>query len=167
MMRKLAALGCAALLLAGCQRETEDKIAEFSGHIFVFNYRLSKANYIVTLKPIGELPKDGTATAFYDNPRGGEQLVTRQPLYANMTKVVLESPDLQCVKEGKSYHVKVELADAAGKVRQTLETEVLATIDQSILPANSLVVGPAYDLNPKVFKPNDNVDLTPFQGCPA
>ena len=167
MIRKVGALMVATAFLAGCQRETENKIAEFSGHIFVFNYRLSKANYVVTLRPVTKLPKGGTATAFYDNPRGGERLVTRQPLYPDMTRIVLESQDLQCVKEGKSYHVTVELAEAAGQIIQTLETDVLATIDQSVLPASSLVVGPAYDLNPNVFKPNDTVDLSPVQGCPA
>lgn len=159
--------GFGVLALAACQRETENKLAEFSGHIFVFNYRLSRANYVVTLNPIAELPKNGVAVASYDNPRGGEPLMTRQPLYPGMKKIVLESPDVQCVREGESYAVKVQLQDAEGKVRQTLETKVLATIDQSILPANSIVVGPAYDMNPKVFKPNDNVDLSPMQDCPS
>ncbi|WP_137135196.1 hypothetical protein [Rhizobium sp. FKY42] len=167
MIRKMTALCFALALLPACQRETEDKIAEFSGHIFVFNYRLSKANYVVTLRPLEQPLRAGVATAYFDNPRGGDPLVTRQTLYPNMTKIVLESPDLQCVKEGKTYHVRVEIADSEGKARQALETDVIATIDQSVLPANSLVVGPAYDLNPKVFKPYDNVDLSPIQGCPA
>lgn len=167
MIRTLAAFVFYVAVLAGCQRETEDKIAEFSGHIFVFNYRLSKANYVVTLRPLGKLPEGGTAMAFYENPRGGEPLVTRQPLYPGMAKIVLESPDLQCVTQGKSYRVKVELADAQGKLRQTLETQVLATIDQSILPAKPMVVGPGYDLNPDVFKPNAEPDLRPASGCPA
>lgn len=165
MIRILAALGLSVAVLAGCQRDTDDKLAEFSGHIFVFNYRLSKANYVVTLRPLGQLPEGGTAVAFYDNPRGGEQLITRQPVYPGMAKIVLESPDLQCVTQGKSYRVKVELADAQGKIRQTLETQVLATIDQSILPAKAMVVGPAYDLNPQVFKPNAEPDLSPVSGC--
>lgn len=159
--------GCGLLALAACQRETESKLVEFSGHIFVFNYRLSRANYVVTLNPIAELPKNGMAIASYDNPRGGAPLETRQPLYPAMQKIVLESPDVQCVREGRSYAVKVQIKDAEGKTRQTLETKVLATIDQSILPANPIVVGPAYDMNPKVFKPGDNVDLSPVQDCPT
>lgn len=167
MMGKVTALAFALALLTACQRETENKIAEFSGHIFVFNYRLSKANYVVTLRPLEQPLRPGTATAYFDNPRGGDPLVARQTLYPNMTKIVLESPDLQCVKEGKTYHIRVEIAGSDGKVRQTLEADLVATIDQSVLPAKSLVVGPAYDLNPQVFKPNDAVDLSPVQGCPA
>lgn len=167
MIRKVVALCLTLVPLTACQRETENRIAEFSGHIFVFNYRLSKANYVVTLQPLEQPLRPGTATAYFDNPRGGDPLVARQTLYPNMTKIVLESPDLQCVKEGKVYHIRVEIADPEGKARQTLETDVIATIDQSVLPANSLVVGPAYDLNPQVFKPNDAVDLSPVQGCPA
>jgi hypothetical protein len=151
--------------LAGCQREAEN-LAEFSGHIFVFNYRLSRANYVVTLRPTGPLPEGGVALARFDNPQGGAPLITRQALYPKMDKVVLESPDVQCVREGKSYGVHIELADRDGKVLQELETRVLATIDQSILPANSIVVGPAYDMNPKVFKAGGVVDLSPVP-CPT
>ena len=167
MIGKATALAFALALLTACQRETENKIAEFSGHIFVFNYRLSKANYVVTLRPLEQPLRPGSATAYFENPRGGDHLVARQTLYPNMAKIVLESPDLQCVKEGKAYHIRVEIAGSDGKVRQTLEADVIATIDQSVLPAKSLVVGPAYDLNPQVFKPNDAVDLSPVQECPA
>ncbi|MCJ8508131.1 hypothetical protein MUU53_09435 [Rhizobium lemnae] len=167
MIRKVTAFAFALALLTACQRETENKIAEFSGHIFVFNYRLSKANYVVTLRPLEQPLRPGSATAYFDNPRGGDYLVARQTLYPNMTKIVLESPDLQCVKEGKTYHIRVDIAGSDDKVRQTLEADLVATIDQSVLPAQSLVVGPAYDLNPQVFKPNDAIDLSPVQGCPA
>ncbi|TRL38579.1 hypothetical protein [Rhizobium straminoryzae] len=166
MRRKITMAALGLLALAGCQREME-KLAEFSGHIFVFNYRLSKANYVVTLRPTAALPDGGMAIARFENPRGGAPLVTEAKLYPKMEKIVLESPNLQCVREGRSYEVKIDLADAHGKVLQQLETRVLATIDQSILPANSIVVGPAYDMNPKVFKPGGHIDLTPVQDCPA
>ncbi|MGE6739129.1 hypothetical protein ACQKGC_02505 [Allorhizobium pseudoryzae] len=165
-MKKLAVAGLCLLALTACQREVE-KLAEFSGHIFVFNYRLSKANYVVTLRPTAPLPEGGMAIARFENPRGGEPLVTETKLYAKMEKIVLESPNLQCVREGRSYAVTIDLADAKGKLLQALDTTVLATIDQSILPANSIVVGPAYDMNPKVFKAGGQIDLTPVQDCPA
>jgi hypothetical protein len=166
MKTMLVGVALSLIALTGCQREVE-KLAEFSGHIFVFNYRLSKANYVVTLRPTDRLPEGGMAIAHFQNPRGGDELITQQTLYPDMQKVVLESPDLQCVREGRSYGVTVELKDAQGKTLQALQTSVLATIDQSILPANSLVVGPAYDMNPKVFKPGGHLDLTPVADCPA
>lgn len=166
-MKRVILLLALLALVSGCQRDTDEKLAEFSGHIFVFNYRLSKANYVVTLNPLRPLPEGGLAIATYDNPHGGDALVTRQPLYAKMNKIVLESPDVQCVRQGQSYTVKVQLQDAAGKVQQRLETKVLATLDQSILPANPLIIGPAYDMNPQVFKPDDKVDMAPAQDCPV
>lgn len=166
MKTNITVATCCLLALTACQREVE-KLAEFSGHIFVFNYRLSKANYVVTLRPTAPLPEGGVAIARFENPRGGDPLVTEAKLYPAMEKIVLESPNLQCVREGRSYEVKIDLADAKGKVLQQLDTKVLATIDQSILPANSIVVGPAYDMNPKVFKAGGNIDLTPVQDCPA
>ncbi len=166
MNMRLMAAALGLLTLTACQREVE-KLAEFSGHIFVFNYRLSKANYVVTLRPTAPLPEGGVATARFENPRGGEPLITEAKLYPKMEKIVLESPNLQCVREGRSYDVTIDLADAKGTVLQRLDTKVLATIDQSILPANSIVVGPAYDMNPKVFKAGGDVDLTPVQDCPA
>ncbi len=167
MVRRRVGLATLALLIfTGCQREVE-KLAEFSGHIFVFNYRLSKANYVVTLRPIGVLPEGGVAVARFDDPRGGEPLVTRANLYPKMEKIVLESPDVQCVREGRSYSVTIDLTDATGRVVQKLDTKILATIDQSILPASAMVVGPAYDKNPKVFKDGATVDLTPVRDCPA
>ena len=114
-----------------------------------------------------ERASDSALVALGENPRGGDPLVTEAKLYPAMEKIVLESPNLQCVREGRSYEVKIDLADAKGKVLQQLDTKVLATIDQSILPANSIVVGPAYDMNPKVFKAGGNIDLTPVQDCPA
>lgn len=164
MKRMTVAMVC-LLTFAGCQREVE-KLAQFSGHIFVFNYRLSRATYVVTLRPTAPLPDGGTAIARFDNPQGGEPLETRQSLYPKMEKIVLESPDVQCVREGRSYGVRIELADRDGKVLQQLDAKVLATIDQSILPANSIVVGPAYDMNPKVFKAGGVVDLSPVP-CPT
>ncbi|MCO5730748.1 hypothetical protein [Rhizobium sp. SSA_523] len=165
-MRSSGAMLLAGLLLLfGCQREAE-KLAEFSGHIFVFNYRLSKANYVVTLRPMAPLPEGGSAIARFEDPLGGERLVTQARLYPNMQKIVLESPDLRCVREGRSYSVSIDLADASGKVLQSLSTEVLATLDQSILPKNALVVGPAYDRNPKVFQPAGRLDLSPDRDCP-
>ncbi|WP_137132897.1 hypothetical protein [Rhizobium sp. FY34] len=166
MKMRIAMLGAVALLAAACQREV-GKLAEFSGHLFVFNYRLSKANYVVTLRTTAPLPEGGVAIARFENPRGGDMLVSEAKLFPKMEKIVLESPDLQCVREGRSYAVKIDLADAQGKIVQQLETKVLATIDQSILPANSIVVGPAYDMNPKVFKAGGVVDLSPVQDCPA
>lgn len=57
MTCKALAVGLSILLLASCQRETEGKLVELSGRLFVFNYRVATANYLVTLKKLRPLPK--------------------------------------------------------------------------------------------------------------
>ncbi len=58
------------------------------------------------------------------------------------------------------------MSDGKGAVLQTLETTVTSTDDQSIMPAKPLVVGPHYDRNPEVFKPDGTTDFSAEAGCP-
>ena len=56
------------------------------------------------------------------------------------------------LKKGRPYKVTVAVVGPDGSALQSLETEVTSNVDQSILPAKALVVGPGYDRNPEVFK---------------
>jgi hypothetical protein len=56
------------------------------------------------------------------------------------------------VKKGVPYKVAIRVVGPDGAVLQSLETRVTSNVDQSILPAKALVVGPGYDKNPEVFK---------------
>ena len=78
-----AAVVTAATVLSGCQREQTDGPVELSGRIFVFNYRVSTATYLVTLKKTGEIPDGSSAVAEFENPMGGEPLVTREKIFAH------------------------------------------------------------------------------------
>lgn len=141
-----------ALLLAACQRETGPDPLKLTGKMFVFNYRLAYATYMVTLEQTEPLPEGSIVKAEFENPAGGAPLTLERKIFPNLTRVVLESPDITCVKKNQPYKVAISLLGPDGNTLQKLETQVTSNLDQSILPEKALVVGPAYDKNPAVFK---------------
>lgn len=140
------------LLLAACQRETGPDPLKLTGKMFVFNYRLAYATYLVTLEQTEPLPEGSMVKAEFENPAGGAALTLERKIFPNLPRVVLESPDVTCVKKNRPYKVVVSLLGPAGERLQVLETQVTSNLDQSILPEKALVVGPAYEKNPEVFK---------------
>jgi hypothetical protein len=140
------------LSLAACQRETGPDPLKLTGKMFVFNYRLAYATYMVTLDRTEPVPEGSVVRAEFENPAGGAPLTLERKLFANLTRVALESPDISCVKKGVPYKVAIRVVGPDGAVLQSLETRVTSNVDQSILPAKALVVGPGYDKNPEVFK---------------
>lgn len=140
------------LLLAACQREAGPDPLKLTGKMFVFNYRLAYATYMVTLEQTEPLPEGSIVKAEFENPAGGAPLTLERKIFPNLTRVVLESPDVTCVKKNQPYKVAISLLGPDGDTLQALETQVTSNIDQSILPEKALVVGPAYDKNPEVFK---------------
>lgn len=152
-MRKLfAAVTIALLVLAtGCQREDEANYIAVQGKIFIFNIRLARAYYTLNLNRLAATPDNAVVTAEFENPAGGPALVREQKVFANMTRIDLQSPDVNCVVAGKPYKIHITLRDEGGKVLQTLDTTLTSTLDQTVMPAQSLVVGAAYDKNPGAF----------------
>ncbi|MGQ3292769.1 MAG: hypothetical protein ACT6U0_11225, partial [Shinella sp.] len=140
------------LLLAACQRETGPDPLKLTGKMFVFNYRLAYATYLVTLEQTEPLPEGSVVKAEFENPAGGAPLTLERKIFPNLTRVVLESPDITCVKKDQPYKVTIAVIGPDGRSLQSLETQVTSSADQSILPAKALVVGPGYEKNPEVFK---------------
>lgn len=152
MKRLLTILLPLVLLLAACQRESGPDPLKLTGKMFVFNYRLAYATYLVTLEQTQPLPEGSVVQAEFENPAGGAPLTLERRIFPNLPRVVLESPDVTCVKKGRLYRVTIAVMGPEGSRLQLLETEVTSNVDQSILPAKALVVGPGYDKNPEVFK---------------
>ena len=153
--------------LSACQREENtDELAEISGKMFVFNYRVARASYLVTLRKLAPLPEGGSAEAQFEDPRGGPPLVAHQKLFPVMDKIVLESPAVHCVRKGKPYAVNIRLLGARGEEIQSFETTITSNVDQSVLPAKPLSVGPVYTPNPDVFKADGTTDFSP-EICPT
>lgn len=151
-------LAAASLLLSSCQRDSGPEPLVLTGKMFVFNYRLAYATYMVTLARAQPIDDGSTIVATFENPAGGAPLTLLRPGLSRLDKVVLESPYLQCVKKDRAYAITIELKAADGAVLQRIETTLKSSADQDILPERPLVVGPGYDMNPDVFadgKPKD------------
>ncbi|TCN30931.1 hypothetical protein [Sinorhizobium americanum] len=151
-MKNTIAIALVVAALAGCQRETGPDPLELTGKMFVFNYRLAYATYTVTLNKTQPLPDGSIVVASFENPAGGEPLTLTRKLFPKLDKVVLESPDITCVRKERPYAVTIEVKGPDGATLQKLETTVISDVDQSVMPARPLVVGPAYDKNPEVFR---------------
>lgn len=166
----LVAACCAAagVLTAGCRDTGKDgALFEVAGKLFVFNYRVATATYLVNLKQVAPLPEGLTAVARFDDPSGGEPIVVRQKIWPRLDKTTLESPPVRCIYKGVPYHVSVLIEGADGEVRQTIETALTSNADQSVLPDRPLVVGPAYTPNPDLTgRPSGKLEVTNEADCP-
>ena len=169
MTRMIGLLATLAIALAavGCQRETGPDPLKLTGKMFVFNYRLAYATYMITLAKIEPVPDGSVVVARFENPAGGDALVLERKLFPKLEKVVLESPDLTCVKKDRPYAVSIEVRGPEGQSLQKLETSVVSDIDQDIMPAKALVEGPAYDKNPEVFRGGKAPEHFETASCPT
>ncbi|MCZ8178279.1 MAG: hypothetical protein O9309_04575 [Rhizobium sp.] len=168
---KAIVIGAALLVgitsLSGCQREDTKEPLKVSGKVFIFNYRVAEATYVVTLARNGPLPDPSFVEATFENPAGGPPLVTRSKIFPFWEKVSLESPPVHCVAKGKTYAVDIRILDGEDKVIQTIKTSLTSTLDQSIMPGKPLVVGPVYTPNPEVYGADGKVDYAQEKTCPA
>jgi hypothetical protein len=156
----------AGMALAGCQRQADQGPTELAGHLFVFNYRISAASYLVVLKKISPIAEGTVAVAEFENPLGGAPLVVRQEIYPFWDKITLESPDIHCVHKDRPYAISVQILGPDQKTLQTIKTSVTSDLDQSVLAAKPLIVGPIYTKNPEVFNQDGTADFSP-ESCPA
>jgi hypothetical protein len=161
-----AGLAIALVSLAGCQREDLDEPLKLSGKVFIFNYRVAQATYVVTLARNGPLPEPSFAEATFENPAGGEALITRTKIFPFWQKVSLESPPVRCVVKDHPYAISIKVLDGKGAVLQTIDTTLTSNLDQSILPGKPLVVGPVYTPNPDVYGADGTVDYAQETSCP-
>ncbi|MDE1159143.1 MAG: hypothetical protein PW791_12915 [Neorhizobium sp.] len=158
----------AGLLPAGCQRPSEGVFLELTGRIFVFNYRVATANYLLTFKTVTPIPVGTVIEAYFDDPRGGNDLVTRQDVFTGDETISISSPHVSCVRKEHPYAVDLRLVDREGKLLQEIATSVTSDVDQSaVLPSKPLVVGPVYTPNPDVFKADGTTDFSGEKDCPT
>ncbi|THK39804.1 hypothetical protein EHS39_01170 [Ensifer sp. MPMI2T] len=157
----------AATVLVGCQRETGPDPLKLTGKMFVFNYRLAYAAYMITLNKTEPVPDGSIVVASFENPAGGEPLTLTRELFPKLDRVTLESPEISCVKKEKPYAVTIEVKGPDGATLQKLETTVTSDVDQDVLPAKPLVEGPAYDKNPEVFVGGRAPERFETAACPT
>ncbi|SDO76678.1 hypothetical protein SAMN05428967_0017 [Phyllobacterium sp. YR620] len=137
-----------AVTLAACRDSGQGDYVNVSGKIFVFNYRIAEATYLLTLAKLRKIPDGSSLETTFENPAGGDPFVVRQDIWPTMDKITVESPPVKCVKANREYQVTMRLEDAKGVVLQTIERKMISDTDQSLMPDKPLVVGPFYDPNP-------------------
>lgn len=112
---------------------------------FVFNYRIAEVTYGLVARVDRTIPAGTRIVAAFEDPAGGAPLVTEQVARPGLAKLVLHSPPVAGVVAGRPYGVTVRLVDPAdGAEIGRLETSFTSTVDQSLMPAAPLTVGPGY-----------------------
>ncbi|HCL66867.1 MAG TPA: hypothetical protein DIC56_18935 [Rhizobium sp.] len=158
---RIILLLCALIPLAACQRDAEH--LSVNGKVFIFNIRLARAYYVLTLNRLDGVPDGAVVTAEFENPAGGPPLVSTQKVFPKMTRIDLQSPSLECVVAGKPYAIKVTLRAPDGTAMQVLETTLSSTLDQTVMPEKPLVRGAAYDRNPEAYGADGKIRMR--QAC--
>lgn len=165
----VGAVLAAGIALGACRdagKESEGRLFEISGKIFVFNYRLARATYVVTLRPLKPMGEGQVAVASFQNPAGGAPLVVEQKVWPKLDKVTLESPALTCVVKNKPYAIAISIKGADGAVLQKIDTTLMSTEDQSVLPDRPLVIDQLYTANPDlVGHPDGKLPGEPKPDC--
>lgn len=163
-----AALLAAVLALGAC-RDTGSDAERFkiAGKLFVFNYRVATATYLVNLEPLGPVENGQVAVARFEDPAGGDPILVRAKIWPRLAKTTIESPPLRCVVKDRPYLVRIAIEDSAGTVVQTIDTTMISSEDQSILPDAPLVVGPVYTPNPVLAGHPDGKLPGRRDDCPA
>jgi hypothetical protein len=159
-----------AMLALGACREAggEGEYFEIAGKLFVFNYRVATATYLVNLRPLQPMREGETAVARFENPAGGEPIIVRQKIWPKLEKTTIESPPLRCVVKDRPYQVTIRIEAADGKIMQTIETTMTSSEDQDLLPDRPLVVGHEYQPNPELAgHPGGKLPNAKKEPCPG
>jgi hypothetical protein len=157
-MRALATISVllALALSGGCQRDAEEYIS-VNGKVFIFNIRLARAFYMLTLNRLPAAPDDAVVVAEFENPAGGPPLVKQQKVFPKMTRIDLQSPDIDCVVTGKPYKIHIVLKNAEGRELQTIDTTLTSTLDSTMLPEKPLFEAPLYVKSKDGFNPDGSI----------
>lgn len=149
-MKRFAMIIAGLLIVSGCRENPGDNYLELTGRIFVFNYRVATATYVVTFSKARPIPDGAMMLTFFDNPAGGAAIEVKQKIWPKMEKVAVESPPVFCIVKEKPYAFRALLISPEGARLQEISGVVISNLDQSILPDRPLVVGPVYTPNPEL-----------------
>ncbi len=166
-MRKAIAAFFILLVVGGCRDNPENAYVELTGKIFIFNYRVATATYVVTLGKLRQIPEGSTVETRFDNPAGGGIIVVLQKVWPKMEKITVESPPVFCIVKERPYSFTISLKGPEGLILQKLDGKLMSNLDQSVLPDRPLVVGPVYTRNPELAgRPDGKLTVQGTIKCP-
>lgn len=144
----ITALLCVLGAVGGCRDSSDGAKFELDGKIFVFNYRVATATYLVNIKSAGPTPDGLAAVVSFENPAGGTPIVVTEKIWPKVLRTTINSPPVFCIVKDRPYAVAIRIEDASGKEVQRIDTTITSSQDQTDLPDKPLVVGPLYTPNP-------------------
>lgn len=145
------------LFAAGCRESAKDgEYFVLDGKLFVFNYRVATATYLVNLKPVRPVGEGEVAVVTFENPDGGKPIVVREKIWPLLDRTTIHSPPLKCIVKDRPYAISIRVEDAAGQLLQQIDTTLVSSQDQTDLPDKPLVVGPLYTPNPDAAAKRDD-----------
>lgn len=157
------ALACLlTALVAGCRDDGGDAVFELDSRVFVFNYRVATATYLVNIAPNKPTRDLRVAVMSFEDPAGGGDIVVRKEIQPGYVMTTIYSPPVRCILKDKPYSISIRIENDEGAVLQQLDTTLVSSQDQTDLPDQALVDGPLYQQNPDAGK----VDASRTD-CPA
>ena len=161
------ALLVSSLTLNGCREVKSDDYFALSGKVFIFNYRIATATYVITLDKLRPLPDASIAIANFENPAGGAALKVEEKIWPKMERLSFESPPLSCVVKDRSYSFSIQIVSGEGKILQEISSTLTSTLDQTVLPDRPVVIGQGYEANPEMAgHPDGKLPLLNNIHCP-
>ncbi len=153
-------------MVTGCRESPPDAYVAITGKIFIFNYRVATANYVVTLAKVRAIPDGSVVQTRFDDPAGGAPILVEQKVWPRLDKIAIESPPVFCIVKEKPYAFEIEIKTIDGTVLQKLSGTVVSSLDQTVMPDRPLVVGPAYTPNPDLAgRPDGKLPGGPYVKC--
>jgi hypothetical protein len=149
-VKRIIVTAAMLLVLVGCRDQSSGSYVQLTGRIFVFNYRVATATYVVTYEKLQPVPDGAVMLTEFDDPAGGEVIEVKQKVWPKIDKIAVSSPPIFCIVKDKPYTFKSTLFDPNGARLQEISGTVISSLDQTVLPDRPLVVGPGYTPNPEL-----------------
>ncbi len=143
-------------LVAACDDSADDAhpVVEIKGGGFVFNYREAEAFYGLTIRPLQRLAPGTVIEVAFQDPAGGPEILVREEIRQPSLSYMFRTPGLTGVEAGVDYRASVTVRGPGdGAVLGRLEKTFRSSVDQSVLPAAPLTIGPGYMPNPALQDP--------------
>lgn len=151
MLAALVALGA-----AGCSDDGRGAVFELDSRVFVFNYRVATATYLVNIAPDKPTTEPRVVVTSFEDPAGGDAIVVRKEIQPGYVMTTIYSPPVRCIRKDRPYRISIRVETAQGAILQQLDTTLVSSQDQTDLPEQALVDGPLYRPNPNAGKMDES-----------